>query len=569
MHIQSLYIKDFKNIKEQTFDFSSHNGLTVFIGNNGSGKSNILECISSIFYNLYQENKTFESDFFINYKMFDNTVVEIKYSNGVLEINPPIKSKENLAQQYPKRIIAIYSGEEDRLWKKYYYPLYMQYIKDINNQTKYASWPQMLYLNKFYWDIALLSVLCGSEDDKLFVKDVLGITNVNNIVFEINTKNYQNYKDSPVLELVKKLDEKRSFTLEEFTSLLIEISIDIDTLFMYLYIAFTPIDSKIIESITINFNNNITTKDLSEGQKKLLLVKAALEYTGSENTLFLLDEPDAHIHIENKTKLIDVITPYLTNRQIILTTHSPSLTDYIVKKDKRNSILYIENGEVKSIEIIDIISKLSGHHFSYIEGALMLSSKKPLILVEGVGDVNYINKAIELLSPHNEKYSKMSFDILFMGGAGENAKQFIDRIKSHIDKDRKVIVIFDRDDSGAEGMRKLGFPGDRNNFNTYKDKNWYYLMLPKTDEHDDIDFTIEDYFSLSYKNQIAIEKVNETKGYFKKIPKDLRQNVKDTLSKKIDEYTAEDMSGFSVLLDKIINIIDGVEQFEELPDSVK
>lgn len=49
MHIQSLYIKDFKNIKEQTFDLSSHNGLTLLIGNNGCGKSNILECISSIF----------------------------------------------------------------------------------------------------------------------------------------------------------------------------------------------------------------------------------------------------------------------------------------------------------------------------------------------------------------------------------------------------------------------------------------------------------------------------------------------------------------------------------------
>lgn len=29
MHIQSLYIKDYKNIKEQTFDLSVHNGLTL------------------------------------------------------------------------------------------------------------------------------------------------------------------------------------------------------------------------------------------------------------------------------------------------------------------------------------------------------------------------------------------------------------------------------------------------------------------------------------------------------------------------------------------------------------
>ena len=46
--------------------------------------------------------------------------------------------------------------------------------------------------------------------------------------------------------------------------------INIDMLFMYLYIAFTPKSSKILEAITIHFNGGLTTKDLSEGQKKLL-----------------------------------------------------------------------------------------------------------------------------------------------------------------------------------------------------------------------------------------------------------------------------------------------------------
>lgn len=81
MHIQSLYIKDFKNIKEQTFDLSSHNGLTLLIGNNGCGKSNILECISSIFCNLYQGRESFETDFTINYEMYDGSIANIEYKN--------------------------------------------------------------------------------------------------------------------------------------------------------------------------------------------------------------------------------------------------------------------------------------------------------------------------------------------------------------------------------------------------------------------------------------------------------------------------------------------------------
>lgn len=559
MHIQNLYIKKFKNIINQTFDLSSHNGLTLLIGNNGCGKSNILECISSIFCNLYQENESFGTDFSISYKMFDDSIVNIEYMDGKLsqELIIPAKGTQK-TPLYPKRIIAIYSGEEQRMWEEYYYPLYSKYIKEINKQAQNVSWPSMIYLNKYYWDIALLSILCSdAKDNNSFLKNILGINNIGSIEFDINSRNYASYKESPVLNFIESLNKNPIFTLERFKGLLEKQEINIDTLFMYLYIAFTPNDKKILNAITIKFNGNQTIKDLSEGQKKLLLIRAALEYTGSEDTLYLLDEPDAHIHIENKIKLVDIIKQYTTNRHIIMTSHSPSLTDCMIKDNK--NIIYMENGKMKSVEVIDAITKLSGNHIGYIEGALILSSTKPLILVEGIGDVNYITKSIELLGRTDPIYSDISCDILFMGGAGENAKQFIDKIKPHINNDKTVLVIFDRDESGAEGMKKIGARGNREDFKTYRNQNWYFFMLPKTDEHQDTDFTIEDYFSLEYKKQMAVEKINESNGCFKKLPKDLRQSVKDALSKKINEYSADDMAGFKVLLDKIISVLSNKE----------
>ena len=146
-----------------------------------------------------------------------------------------------------------------------------------------------------------------------------------------------------------------------------------------------------------------------------------------------------------------------------------------------------------------------------------------------------------------------------MGGAGENAKQYVDKLRPLINANRKVIVLLDRDDSGAEAMKKFGFVGGRENFKTHKDGNWHFLMLPKTDEHTDIDFTIEDYFSIVYKKQIAQKKIEESGGFFKRLPKDLRQNVKDTLGKNIDEYTEAEMTGFSILIDKILNTLDGTD----------
>jgi len=79
--------------------------------------------------------------------------------------------------------------------------------------------------------------------------------------------------------------------------------------------------------ITIKFNGNLSIEDLSEGEKKLLLIKSALEFAGQEDCLFILDEPDAHIHVTNKEEIVKMFNPYKHNRQIIFTTHSPTLTN--------------------------------------------------------------------------------------------------------------------------------------------------------------------------------------------------------------------------------------------------
>lgn len=56
MKLKSLKIEGFKNLTGAdgwfTLDFTNKDGITVLIGNNGSGKSNVLEAISAIFIGL-------------------------------------------------------------------------------------------------------------------------------------------------------------------------------------------------------------------------------------------------------------------------------------------------------------------------------------------------------------------------------------------------------------------------------------------------------------------------------------------------------------------------------------
>lgn len=57
MHINSLFINGYKNIKNQTISFPENLSYITLIGLNGSGKSNYMEAISLIFSAYYRGKK--------------------------------------------------------------------------------------------------------------------------------------------------------------------------------------------------------------------------------------------------------------------------------------------------------------------------------------------------------------------------------------------------------------------------------------------------------------------------------------------------------------------------------
>ena len=52
MKLDKLWIEDFKNLKDVKIDFDQDELVTVVIGWNGAGKSNVIEALVTIFKNL-------------------------------------------------------------------------------------------------------------------------------------------------------------------------------------------------------------------------------------------------------------------------------------------------------------------------------------------------------------------------------------------------------------------------------------------------------------------------------------------------------------------------------------
>lgn len=188
MKLQRLHIKGFRNINDLDLDLSDQEGLSILIGNNGSGKSNILEAIVAIFTSLYSKAKRFRLDFEYDIEyILDEHKVEIKDSGKQNYVDGQQITHRQLSNYLPKNIIATYSGETSRLEDKYFTPFRKSYVKKRISGS--AITQRMWFINKDLWNIALLSLFLHSfeefSDIKDFCNGILEIRNIQSLSFSI------------------------------------------------------------------------------------------------------------------------------------------------------------------------------------------------------------------------------------------------------------------------------------------------------------------------------------------------------------------------------------------------
>ena len=117
MKLISLKVKsDFRNLNGLKLSLSDQNDTYVLIGNNGTGKTNILEALSSVYSSLLLKTP-FQFSFVLLYKIDDDTYrVEHDISAGRTEYKKNDVVVTEGEMSYPNRIICNYSGEDTRLW---------------------------------------------------------------------------------------------------------------------------------------------------------------------------------------------------------------------------------------------------------------------------------------------------------------------------------------------------------------------------------------------------------------------------------------------------------------------
>ncbi|NLD91290.1 MAG: AAA family ATPase [Fibrobacter sp.] len=215
MKIDYLEIRSrFKNLENVVVDFDENNLMTVIVGRNGSGKSNVLEALVSIFRNLdLGEEPPFS--YKIKYKLGEESntqwitidadpargtltkqyTVNVSnhkekeskgYKEETVAISKIKRDSNGLASLLPNYLFAYYSGPSDRLekyFRKHRTDFYKRLLK--NEVDLKADIRPLFYAKPYHSQFVLLAFFLSDKNDeeKKFLREHLGIEGLDSIHF--------------------------------------------------------------------------------------------------------------------------------------------------------------------------------------------------------------------------------------------------------------------------------------------------------------------------------------------------------------------------------------------------
>lgn len=159
-------------------------------------------------------------------------------------------------------------------------------------------------------------------------------------------------------------------------------------------------------------------------------------------SVIAIEEPESHLHSGAIHSLVDVIHKISENSQVIITTHNP----LFIQQNSISSNILVDNGTARPAKSISEIRNILG-----VLPSDNLRNARYVLVVEGDDDAISLSKIIPYFSANvGEALKNNTLVIKPLGGAGNLAHDLMDLKNSMC----RFVVLMDNDKAGVEAAEK-------------------------------------------------------------------------------------------------------------------
>jgi predicted ATPase len=431
MRIKHIYISEYKNLKDFSIDFEGESFIDVFVGKNGTGKSNFFEAVLEMFQHLLEDEFIIQFSYKFIWELNDQEYYINWNGAKWLDINES-ETRKPTTNILPENILVYYSGHNgiiSTVLDKYE----ELHEKLLNSRRKAVKFHpdrirKFIGIGSNYKSI-LIAVMLLQHDNikaKEFILNKLGIKNVGNeIKITFKRPNYARGNESLVFNEFKSLekeDEKRFWGAEGFFEEFLEQiwssekipserpreegylnSGDNQTDSFIMYRSFESMQEKLSQAdamvIFSSFDNlksigmldnislevelesgqKINIDQFSDGQFQSVYIYAVTELFKDKNCITLLDEPDSFLHPEWQfdflKQVLEITAKSSESNHVLMSSHS-AIT--LISHERERIRFFDFKGENKAINNYTLpkrvaIEKLSNKLIRFTEQEQILS----------------------------------------------------------------------------------------------------------------------------------------------------------------------------------------------------
>lgn len=415
--LKKIRVNNFRCL-QNNLEVTFEDDLTVIVGENDSGKTSIIDAIKIAFHQKEVDLGDFSygtNEIEIELEI-DDLVHIIKYT---LDESGQINSKRFMCfsrerlNQYKEKIEEIVDDNRYNELKEIAHLFGVSY----RSNTRFDTLKNNL--------IDQIKRYLSNEDDPILVETkIIPSSNLysldgkdfEDISFFIKKLFFDDLRKKIWQEPVNENETIESFMRNKLNSYEVEINNIVNQGNINQKIKeFLPSLTKIAISTELKLQDiNIDVKvKFLENDKEILVNKkgdgtkrritmALLDYKAevesskeNEGSIFLLDEPDTHLHVKAQKELMDIIQKFnKTGKQVIIATHSPFIINFckpqqirlLTNRDNTSSVKFIKKDE----QIDELLRNIG------IENIYLFFARK-ILLVEGQTEEKFIPIIFERL----------------------------------------------------------------------------------------------------------------------------------------------------------------------------